>query len=236
MFLLLQTVRRQGTSILIVSREKELAAKVEARLGTTVNVLVADNGFDALTQTGMHIPALIVLDCNLSRMNGAEAGRIIRQDERFRDIYLYFLLDESSGYKSITDLKELAEDCFLKPLNYDFLCYRIKEQLALNATVHHTSNPGRHNGELFIDRETYTIHYKGKNLNFPRKEFELIYLLASSPEKVFTRGDIFRNVWNKEINNRSARTIDVHIRKLREKLIGINIITVKGVGYKLSLK
>ena|ERR1051326_5117351 len=90
--------------------------------------------------------------------------------------------------------------------------------------------------ELLIDRERYTVFHFGKALCFPRKEFELIALLHSVPGKVFTRDEIFRSVWKKPIMNTNTRTIDVHIRKLREKLIGINIITVKGVGYKLSLK
>lgn len=89
---------------------------------------------------------------------------------------------------------------------------------------------------LEVDREKYVVRLNGSELNFPKKEFELIYLLASVPGRVFTRKEIFRNIWKKDVDNHNTRTIDVHIRKIREKLSGISIITIKGVGYKLSSK
>lgn len=98
------------------------------------------------------------------------------------------------------------------------------------------ASPVRTVADLQVDKETYLVHYKGKAFDFPKKEFELLYLLASSPEKVFSRKEIFRVVWNKELSQKGARTIDVHIRKLREKLFGLNIMTIKGVGYKLSTR
>ena len=91
-------------------------------------------------------------------------------------------------------------------------------------------------GELTVDGETYVVHYKGKEFLLPRKEFELIYLLASRPEKVFTREEIFSSIWKKDITPKTGRTIDVHIRKLRSKISEDLITTLKGIGYRLARK
>jgi two-component system alkaline phosphatase synthesis response regulator PhoP len=89
-------------------------------------------------------------------------------------------------------------------------------------------------GDLTVDRDTYMVYYKGNEFILPRKEFELIYLLASRPEKVFTREEIFKHVWHKEITPKEGRTIDVHIRKLRSKISEGLITTIKGIGYKIA--
>ena len=88
-------------------------------------------------------------------------------------------------------------------------------------------------GDLSVDRDTYMVTYQEAEIQLPRKEFELIYLLASRPEKVFTREEIFKNIWHKEISPKEGRTIDVHIRKLRSKISENIIVTIKGVGYKM---
>ena len=88
-------------------------------------------------------------------------------------------------------------------------------------------------GDLVVDRDTYMVYYKDNEILLPRKEFELIYLLASRPEKVFTREEIFKHIWHKEITPKEGRTIDVHIRKLRTKLSESLIVTIKGIGYKI---
>lgn len=89
-------------------------------------------------------------------------------------------------------------------------------------------------GDLIVDRDEYLVYYKGNEFLLPRKEFELLYLLSTSPKKVFTREEIFRNIWHKEITPFKGRTIDVHIRKLRSKISKNLIITIKGIGYRMA--
>jgi two-component system alkaline phosphatase synthesis response regulator PhoP len=232
-------MKKPLSSVLIVNRDKEFVNGLTGQLKNNgIKIMLAENGFDAILSAKKNSPGLIIFDSGLPKMNGIESGRIIKQDLKLKDTLIYFLINDAADQSAINELKDLADDCFLKPVNINYLAHRINDLVSVkkNGKALVPEIPKKNPGNLLIDRETYMVHFKGQEFNFPKKEFELLFLLASSPEKVFTRKDIFKTVWNKEINNLSARTIDVHIRKLREKLNGINIVTVKGVGYKLSEK
>jgi two-component system alkaline phosphatase synthesis response regulator PhoP len=234
-------MKKAEPSILIVDQGSAVFnALKESMKDSGIRFSTADNGFDAIRSAQKNTPGLIVIDSALPKMNGIETGRILKQDPKFKNTYIYFLIGSHTDHSAISEFKNLADDCFLKPVNVNYLVHRIQELFHLEAKKMSANNGAlKRNGQgngLLIDRETYLVHFMGSEFSFPKKEFELLHLLASIPEKVFTRKDIFKTVWNKEIDTRSARTIDVHIRKLREKLDGINIVTIKGVGYKLSVK
>ena len=228
-------MKRPGNSILVVNNDKDFTWNLASLLQQSgIHVIKADNGFDAISEAQKNFPRLIIFDSSLPKLNGIDSGRIIKKDPLLRDTLIYYLIHDAADHAAINELRTLADDCFLKPVNITYLAQRVNELFGKRNG--HQLPDEKKESDLRIDRETYTVHYNGRELSFPKKEFELLFLLASGTEKVFTRKDIFKTVWNKDLNLRSARTIDVHIRKLREKLNGINIITVKGVGYKLSAK
>ena len=123
-----------------------------------------------------------------------------------------------------------------KPVDENYLIAQIKS-LSISSDLYQESsiNTSRFSGPLTVNRNTYMVYYKGNQIILPRKEFELIHLLASKSEKVFTRQEIFKEIWHKEITPKAGRTIDVHIRKLRSKISEDIITTVKGIGYKVVI-
>lgn len=226
-------MKKAGENILIASADKLLVSAVAEELRhLPVSLHEAMDGFEAIKTARKKFPRLIVFDSELSKMNGIEAGRVVRQDPDLKDTILIFLVGSRAEYAAINKLKLLPDDCFMKPVDIPFLIHRIAELIPAKTGDSFATRQG----DLAINRETYLVYYKGKEYSFPRKEFELLYLLASHPGKVFSRDEIMQRIWNKKAGNKSERTIDVHIRKLRGKLNGINIVTVKGVGYKLPYR
>ncbi|PID89770.1 MAG: DNA-binding response regulator [Bacteroidia bacterium] len=203
------------------------------------SVFTAENGKTAINIALKTQPHLILLDVMMPEIDGIETCEQIRKKSELQDTIIAFLTARGEDYSQIAGFEAGADDYITKPIKPKVLISRVK---ALLKRYHSSSLDNNDNeaeyiikaGDITIDKEKYIVSKNEETLNLPRKEFELLLLLVSKPEKVFTRDEIYRKVWGDGIIV-GDRTIDVHIRKLREK-IGENYIkTVKGVGYKLVL-
>ena len=183
-------------------------------------------------------PDLIILDVMMPNMDGIELCQELRKSESLRDIVIIFLTARSEDYSQIAGYEAGADEYISKPIKPKVLASKIKALLKRkNRTIliedNNTNNKPKQIKNLNIDRERYIVTKDEQDYILPKKEFELLYLLVSQPEKVFLRDDIYNSVWGDD-SFVGDRTIDVHIRKLRKKF-GDNIIqTIKGVGYKFS--
>lgn len=194
-------------------------------------VSTATNGFEALKKAKEEQPDLIIIDVMMPEIDGMETCRQIRELPNLKDVLIAFLTARSEDYSQIAGFEAGADDYINKPIKPRVLLSRIKALLRrgkLNENAETTSNTDF--GGIKIDRERYLIVQNGTEISLPRKEFELLALLASKPGKVFTREEILNKVWGGEVVV-GDRTIDVHIRKLREKLGDVYFRTVKGIGY-----
>ncbi len=201
-------------------------------------IFTAKNGLDAIEVAKKHDPHLILLDVMMPGMDGIETCEEIRKIPGLNSVLIAFLTARGEDYSQIAGFDSGGDDYITKPIKPKLLVSRIKALLKRykKAVKELESEEGtRSIGDIVIDKERYLVISKGEELFLPKKEFELLNLLISKPEKVFSREEIFRNIWGDNIIV-GDRTIDVHIRKLREKLGEQNIKTVKGVGYKYSLQ
>jgi two-component system alkaline phosphatase synthesis response regulator PhoP len=199
-------------------------------------VLTAHNGKEALALARAERPDLIILDIMMPEMDGIETCRILREDRDLKDTVIAFLTARNEDYSQIAGFDVGADDYITKPIKPRVFVSRINALLRRSASGGPTAVAGSAPvvvGELSIDRERYVVEKAGQRLELPRKEFELLSLLVSKPGKVFTRDEILERVWGNEVVV-GDRTIDVHIRKLREKLGEELIKTVKGIGYKFD--
>ena len=198
------------------------------------NVFTANNGKEAVTVAKKENPQLIILDVMMPDMDGIETCREIRDIPGLKDVMIAFLTARSEDYSQIAGFDVGADDYINKPIKPRVLISRIKALLRRGENSDSNKSTDKVDmGGIKIDRERYLIIQDGKEINLPKKEFELLALLASKPGKVFTRDVILDKVWGGDVIV-GDRTIDVHIRKLREKL-GENFIkTVKGIGYKFE--
>jgi len=196
-------------------------------------VFTAQNGREALEVARKHIPHLIILDVMMPEMDGIETCDIIRQDKNLKNVIIAFLTARSEDYSQIAGFEAGADDYIAKPVKPKVLISRIKALLKRYKSDELIENKTNIIGKsgLIIDREKYIVIKDNNELNLPKKEFELLALLLSKPDKVFTRDEIYSSVWGDSIIV-GDRTIDVHIRKLREKIGDDHIKTIKGVGYK----
>ncbi len=195
-------------------------------------VFIASNGADALKKAISETPHLIVLDVMMPGMDGIATCEAIRLEPSLKNTLIVFLTARGEDYSQIAGFEAGADDYVTKPIKPKLLVSRVN---ALLRRHQETSDP-KNNLELndiVIDSEKFLIINKGVELILPKKEFELIRLLASKPNKVFTREEILSKVWGDDVVV-GDRTIDVHIRKIREKVGIENIRTVKGVGYKFE--
>ncbi|MDC0928906.1 response regulator transcription factor, partial [Flavobacteriaceae bacterium] len=170
-------------------------------------------------------------DVMMPNMDGIQACENLRADEKFNDTIIMFLTARGEDYSHVAAYEAGADDYVTKPVKPKVLVSKVKGLLRRFKKVNDNDiNIIEHN-DIKIDKEKYKVYISGKTLILPRKEFELLYLLASKPDKVFKRDKIMENVWGGEVIV-GDRTIDVHIRKLREKVGDKYIKTLKGVGYK----
>lgn len=191
------------------------------------------NGKQALEIARKHAPNLIILDVMMPEIDGIETCRELRSIDGLSDVLIAFLTARGEDYSQIAGFDAGADDYITKPIKPRVFVSRIKALLRRVGETTEEKVAIMELGDLKIDRERYVLHYKSVELQIPKKEFELLSLLASKPGKVFTRDEIMKNVWGDEVIV-GDRTIDVHIRKLREKLDDRFIKTVKGVGYKFD--
>ena len=196
-------------------------------------VHTANNGIKGLQKAIEIIPHLIILDVMMPEMDGIETCREIKLVPQLENTIIVFLTARGEDYSQIAGFDAGADDYVTKPVKPRLLVSRIKALLR-----RHRAEPDQLDnqvdlGGIVIDKEKYVVILEGQEISLPKKEFELLQLLASKPNKVFTRDEIFSNVWGDNVIV-GDRTIDVHIRKIREKLGINNIKTIKGVGYKFE--
>jgi two-component system, OmpR family, alkaline phosphatase synthesis response regulator PhoP len=198
-------------------------------------VFQARNGNEALASAKTTMPHLIILDVMMPEMDGIEACTEIRKIPALKDTIIIFLTARGEDYSQIAGFEAGADDYVTKPVKPKVLLSRIKALLRRHKEDDAiTEMPIEDYGDFIIDRDKYVVLSKGKELMLPRKEFQLLSLLTSKPNKVFTREEILAGVWGNDVIV-GDRTIDVHIRKIREKLATERIRTIKGVGYKFEL-
>jgi len=221
--------------ILIVDDEPDILELVEYNLKKEgYQVFTATNGQEGIALAKKVHPDLIVLDIMMPKMDGIEACRLMRAIPEFKSTFMVFLTARSEEYSEIAGFNVGADDYIAKPIKPRALVSRINAILRRNASPEEVSENKIEIGDLVIDRESYLVYQSGEKVVLAKKEFELLYLLASKPGKVYTRESILKNIWEDSVVV-TNRTIDVHIRKVREKLGENYVSTVKGVGYKFEL-
>lgn len=195
-------------------------------------VETAENGKQALEKAKKNQPDIVLLDVMMPEMDGIETCRTMREMPQFEHTIIAFLTARTEDYSQIAGFETGADDYISKPIKPRVLVSRLKALLR-RYEAKESKSSYLDVGNIQIDRERYLIIFNGKEMAVPRKEFELLYLLASKPGKVFKRDEILNEIWGRDIIV-GDRTIDVHIRKLREKLGEDLIKTVKGIGYKFE--
>ena len=221
--------------ILLVDDEPDILEILSYNLiAEGYKVLTAANGLEAVKSAKKNQPHLIIMDVMMPEMDGIEACEQIRAFPELKGTIITFLTARGEDYSQLAGFEAGADDYITKPIKPKILVSKIKALLRrLNEATPMDDSELIKVGDLTIDREAYKIIYKGNELVLPRKEFELLSLLASKPGKVFKRDEILDKVWGNEVVV-GGRTIDVHIRKLREKIGDDSFKTIKGVGYKFT--
>lgn len=214
--------------ILLVDDNEDILDLLEYNLTREkYTVATAKNGKEAIEKSQSFLPDLIIMDVMMPEMDGIEACEEIRKKPQLENVIITFLTARGEDYSQIAGFDAGADDYITKPVKPKVLISKIKGLLRRNSLE---SEKESFNG-MKIDREKYVVFQNEKEITLPKKEFELLALLMSRPNNVFTREKIFASVWGDDIVV-GDRTIDVHIRKLREKIGDECIKTVKGVGYK----
>ncbi|MBK8145103.1 MAG: response regulator transcription factor [Bacteroidetes bacterium] len=225
------TWKKKLGKVLVVDDEKDILQIVKYNLELHgYEVETAENGVDAITKLGIFKPDLVLLDIMMPHKDGIQTCIEIRANPDFDDTIIIFLTALSDEKSEIRGLELGADDYIAKPIKPKLLVSRVHS--AFRRITEDDSSviifP-----DLEINREKFLVVHKGKEVSLPRKEFELFSLLASKPGRVFLRNEILDKVWGNEVIV-GDRTIDVHVRKIRQKLNADFISTVKGVGYKFQ--
>jgi len=222
-------VKNNKIKILIVDDEPDIIEILKFNLENEgYNVISAANGKEALKLADKHIPQLIILDLMMPVMDGIEACERLRMDKKFNNTVIMFLSARGEDYSQVAAFESGADDYVTKPIKPRILNSKVK---ALLRRFKNDFSQILSFENIIIDSERYIVELDNRFINLPRKEFELLFLLANKPGKVFKREKIMELVWGSDVIV-GDRTIDVHIRKLREK-IGENFLkTIKGVGYQ----
>ena len=219
--------------ILVVDDEEDILEFLSYNLRAEgYDVIVADNGILAIELAKQQQPSLIILDVQMPDMDGITTCEKIREIPSLKETVITFLTARSEDYSQIAGFEAGADDYITKPIRPKVLVSRVKALLKRRGITKDT-DAIIELGDIVIDKEKHLTTYKGQEVIFAKKEFKLLKLLISKPGKVFTREEILEKVWGTDIIV-GDRTIDVHIRKLREKLADHYIKTVKGVGYKFE--
>jgi len=224
-------MKKSDIKILLVDDEPDIIEILRYNLTQEgYDVITAKDGESAIKKAENNHPHLIIMDIMMPKMDGIEACSIIRSNPKFIDTIIVFLTARGEDYSHVAAYDAGADDYITKPIKPKVfiskvkgLLRRLKKENILESKIEI--------GNLLIDRDEYKVKVSGKTILLPRKEFELLYLLASKPEKVFKREKIMQSIWGADVVV-GDRTIDVHMRKLREKLGDVYFKTVKGVGYK----
>ena len=225
-------MKKKDIKILLVDDEPDILEIVSYNLTAEgYNVITGENGLEALEKAKKHKPHLIILDVMMPEMDGIEACEKLREMSDLNETIIVFLTARGEDYSQVAGFDAGADDYITKPIKPKVLVSKVKALLRRLKDDSDSTDSVVKVGHLIINREEYKITNKGKEIILPRKEFELLSLLATKPGKVFKREEILDKVWGNEVVV-GGRTIDVHIRKLREKIGDKSFKTVKGVGYK----
>lgn len=220
--------------VLVVDDDSDIVELLEYNLVKEgYNVSTASNGKKAIEIAKTFVPDLILLDIMMPQLDGIETGRLLRQNPDLKNTYILFLTARSEEYSEVAAFEVGADDYITKPIKPRALMSRI------NALFRREAQKAESGDQidildLSINRKNYTVTQEGgKSTVLPKKEFELLFFLAQTPNKVFNRDELLQKIWGADIYV-LERTVDVHIRKLREKLGDTYIKTLKGVGYMFS--
>lgn len=221
----------KANTILLVDDEQDILDFLQYNLEREgYKVLTALNGLLGVEMTQKHSPDLILMDVMMPRMDGIEACHMIRKELQLSQPLIAFLTSRSEDYSQVAGFEAGADDYITKPIRPRLLISKVE---ALLRRANRKQSETIVTSKIIVNRERFLVLLDGQEIQLPKKEFELIELLASRPGKVFTRDQILGTVWGDETIV-GERTIDVHIRKLREKLGESYIRTIKGVGYTFS--
>jgi two-component system alkaline phosphatase synthesis response regulator PhoP len=220
--------------VLVVDDEEPILELLKYNLEKQgYDVRTAIDGQVAVDTAKKFHPDLVLLDIMMPKMDGVEACRQIRAIPELANTFIVFLTARSEEYSEVAAFDVGADDYITKPIKPRALMSRISALFRRDSKKKSSSNQIKI-GDLLIDRTSYTIKINGREISLPKKEFELLFFLAQNPNKVFSRDDLLQNIWGTDVYV-LARTVDVHIRKVREKIGDDYITTVKGVGYKFNL-
>ena len=223
-----------GYKVLVVDDEEDILELLKYNLKKEgYDVKTATNGVKAVEIAKSFLPDLVILDIMMPHQDGVETGRQMRLIPELNDAYLLFLTARTEEYSEVAAFDIGADDYISKPIKPRALMSRIsalfrrkkedkKDKSVINI------------GELSINKSSYTVLKNDVPITLPKKEFELLYFLAENPNKVHTRDELLQNIWGSDVYV-LARTVDVHIRKVREKIGDGYITTLKGVGYKFEV-
>lgn len=224
---------KQMHKVLVVDDEEPILELLKYNLEKSgYEVKTASDGFKAVDIAKRFVPDLVLLDIMMPKMDGVETCRLLRDIPELQKMFVVFLTARAEEYSEVAAFDVGADDYITKPIKPRALMSRISALFRRDSKKSPSSLITI--GDLTIDRTSYTIKVNQQEINLPKKEFELLYFLAQNPNKVFSREDLLQNIWGSDVYV-LARTVDVHIRKVREKIGDDYITTVKGVGYKFSL-
>lgn len=225
---------KTNQKILLIDDEEDILELLKYNLSKEgYEVKTVTDGLKGVDIAKTFLPELILLDIMMPKQDGVETCRQIREIPELANCYVIFLTARSEEYSEIAAFDIGADDYITKPIKPRALMSRI------NALFRRESKKKKESnkivvGDLTIDRSSYTVTIGGGKINLPKKEFELLYFLAENPSKVFNRDELLNNIWGTDVYV-LARTVDVHIRKVREKIGDGYISTIKGVGYKFEV-
>lgn len=226
-------MKKKDIKILLVDDEQDILEIVGYNLEQEgYQICTASNGKEAIAKAKKELPHLIIMDVMMPEMDGIEACENIRKIPELENTVITFLTARSEDYSQVAGFDAGADDYIAKPIKPKVLVSKVKALLRRLKEDDGSSDVLKV-GNIEINREEYKIIRQDEEIVLPRKEFELFYLLATKPGKVFTREEILDKVWGNEVVV-GGRTIDVHIRKLREKIGDDFFKTIKGVGYKIE--
>ena len=219
--------------ILAIDDEKDILLLLKYNLESEGYIVkTASSGKEGLNIASKYTPDLILIDIMMPEIDGIETCRKLREIEKFQSTFILFLTARVEEYSEVAAFDAGGDDYITKPIKPRALLSRINSFYKRKSSVDNSKNVIEVEN-LLIDKDSYVVKLDGNEVFFPKKEFELLHFLATNPKKVFSRESLLRNIWGADVHV-VARTVDVHIRKIREKLGQDFISTIKGVGYKFK--
>ena len=219
--------------ILVVDDDPDIVELLQYNLTKEgYDVTHAENGKEAIITALKHKPDIVLMDVMMPVMDGIAACRQMREMPDFRDTYIIFLTARAEEFSEVAAFEAGADDFINKPIKPRALLSRLAAFVRRGAQTT-DQNQVIQIGNIKIDRTSFSVYKGDEKISLPKKEFELLAFLASTPDKVFNRDELLNNIWGTDVFV-IARTVDVHIRKVREKIGEEHIKTIKGVGYKFN--